>query len=264
MGCTFNRSPNEVEEKLICSAEKSLSFHKKSCKEVTQRMHRYCTSFHLSKQQLDQTLKELSISQKHLSFFQLFLENHEDCYFKFWLPEKTQDCGYSVKRLAVLGILLSNGKVSEKANCLFDLYDIDASKTLDQQELNIMATDLLLVSLEYLPKLSEMVEQTQSPYNQKLFKMHNTLVEYFEFVLLGEETSLNLDKFIEKFQDPEVRVLLSTSETRKFAYQKYNEALNSDIDDSECNSLPLKNKKRINKKRKSRKIKLRERKSLKV
>eukprot|EP00361_Fabrea_salina_P006781 CAMPEP_0202437228 /NCGR_PEP_ID=MMETSP1345-20130828/28439_1 /ASSEMBLY_ACC=CAM_ASM_000843 /TAXON_ID=342563 /ORGANISM="Fabrea Fabrea salina" /LENGTH=127 /DNA_ID=CAMNT_0049050915 /DNA_START=376 /DNA_END=759 /DNA_ORIENTATION=- len=127
-----------------------------------------------------------------------------------------------------------------------------------------MVTDLLLVSLEYLPKLSEMVQQTQSPYNQKLFQMHNTLVEYFEFALLGEETSLNLDKFIEKFQDPEVRVLLSTSETRKFAYQKYNEALNVDIDDSECNSLPLKSKKRINKKRKSRKIKLRERKSLKV
>jgi hypothetical protein len=53
--------------------------------------------------------------------------------------------------LIVLGILLGKGTQVEKANFLFEQWDIDINKKVNNEELDKILDDLYTVAVEFLP-----------------------------------------------------------------------------------------------------------------
>ena len=162
-------------------------------------MHRYSKSMQMSKAQLALACKDLHIDkndQTIYSFFLMFYNEEEDYY--------------CTRRLSLLGILLGNSKLEEKVHLLFQNYDVDSSRTLGEDEIQLMLKDILTISFQNLPNFARHHISAEKcvqidDYKKDLITMKGSFVKYY----LGhffEDThdDMSYTKFCELFNKQDI------------------------------------------------------------
>lgn len=146
MGCANSRS-HSSEESAILKGEKSLlwkDFLFNSA--ITAFEHReYQDS--LSNQQFKAALADFGADYS-------FLDSPDSGLYAFFYKFKEDD-KFDARKLKLLAILIGKGNARDKANFLFDAFDVNANQELSQTELLEAFERLADIAIDYLVDLGE-------------------------------------------------------------------------------------------------------------
>jgi hypothetical protein len=135
MGCLESRREN-LEENHLIACQKDLGYSKKSVFLVESTLKQYSTNGYLSYGHLQSFAKSLDIpiqnSQKN---------NRIEAFYN---SIRSREFGYSLRDLLVIGLLLSNGKVSDKLSVLYEIYDENLQNELSLSDIKqVMLPNLI-------------------------------------------------------------------------------------------------------------------------
>ncbi|OMJ77507.1 hypothetical protein SteCoe_22905 [Stentor coeruleus] len=205
--CELSRGNEKDPEDIIFNLELNLNFFKFQSRDIDRITHRFCTNFIISKVQFSTICKELKLESDTLTyeFLQIFYD--PSC------------CGYKVILLSTLGILLGSGSQNNKLSLLFKNYDIDASNTLEREEIRKMCEDVTSISFQYIvsfasKKSSEDIQSMINDYKVQLMSIKNTMAHYFTNIIMQEKQQISLEEFINVFNKPELGTFLNPHNLR--------------------------------------------------
>lgn len=224
MGCSNNRekSINLEEERIIGIAEDLLKFTSLDALLIDRTIHRYSISNRLTGSQFEAAHRDLNISFEDYNrertplgeFYNSFL-NHDGLT-------------YSTTKLCSLGLLLGKGSVKTKASILFQNYDLDLSKSIDQGEFKVLLEDLVDIALIRIPKLAlrfagEAETFLLKKYNRRIVSIKRIVTKFYIILIHPEkEKILSYQEFIDKFDSEDIQALVSSQRLREVATRHYN------------------------------------------
>ena len=219
MGCAASRAPiySELEIKFLMPAETALALHNYSSRDLDNIFHRYSSSLKMSQTQIARAFNELKIDYSSFSEF----------YNQFTYQEalKYKRIIYNSQIISTLGILLGKSFEQEKKKLLFQNYDIDSSKMLSMSEIKTMVTDILIVCLKSIPNYASILypKNTElNEYNSSLESIFADISWYFIDIIMENNQEIKLEKYLERFDIQEIRILVNPQLLRQFCYKAYN------------------------------------------
>mmetsp|Transcript_6428 Transcript_6428/g.11203 ORF Transcript_6428/g.11203 Transcript_6428/m.11203 type:complete len:247 (-) Transcript_6428:1088-1828(-) len=163
MGCTESRVLTRPEESSLIRGEEMLGFWRNKSVDIDQVIRKYSANDYVNDNHLLTICKELQLPLTDPGVSPL-IPPALNCIRK---PE-----GLNLKQFLVLGILAGEGEVQQKAQLLFEVYDDDYMKELNNRQIQSLLTDLLLVVVTCLGALSS--EQVVQAYVSVIQKgLHN-------------------------------------------------------------------------------------------
>lgn len=227
MGCAFSRG-NEgdsqwaVEEKAVLQAEEFLNISKVSANEFLTEFSKNRNGQGFSNQnQFLQAANTLGINTNDVTRDKTPLY---DFYSWFTISQGL----YDTRKLCVLGVLLGKGYIDTKMNILFEIFDRDASGSIDYKEFKNMLQIIIEIALVQIPTLAmnitqdTMLKRRLSKYVRRLSLVTKALVLYFRYLVhSNSKTDLTITQLIEASEDPEVEIMFSTTKLRSAGCEKY-------------------------------------------
>ncbi|OMJ74388.1 hypothetical protein SteCoe_26680 [Stentor coeruleus] len=249
MGCCSSRNfTNQSCESLIQNCEKYLNIHKCKSLDIDRITHRNSYNLLMSKIQFELTCKHLGLNFKDEVFSDFFMQIY-----------KEKKHSYCVRQFSLLGIFLGIGSKEEKAQLLFQNYDLDASNTLTCEEIEYMLKEICKVSFLYLTalalRLTSLEERTLiEKYRNELMNIRDTIVQVFMTQIFEDYTGeITLDEFKKLFEKSHIAILINPSEMRKYSIFLFNkvldkvQAVKAFINNPELIDKEIRNKLQLNK-----------------
>jgi hypothetical protein len=227
MGCAFSRGNDEDnqwagEEKTVQRAEEFLNISTVSSHDFLAEFSKNRNGQGFSNQnQFLQAANTLGINTKDVT-----KDKTPICDFYSWF---TISQGlYDTRKLCVLGVLLGKGSIDTKMNILFEIFDRDASGSIDYKEFKNMLQIIIEIALVQLPTLAinmtenAVLKRRLSKYVRRLSLVTKALVLYFRYLVHSDsKTDLSISELIEASEDPEVEIMFSASKLRGAGCEKY-------------------------------------------
>lgn len=219
MGCGSYREESKIriEEELIKNAENDLNFWRFTTLEIINKIKSRSVKNYISKSRFNQILTEMRIAETDPAF--LFYSN-------FLVDGRTEK--YGTDKLITLGILLAKGSIRQKAELLFENFDIDSSGTFSINEIGLMLEYIIEISLVLLPNLASTFELNRKmSFALKLYsiKLEKSIAEISLFYRVsltqGREEDVHQREFLSRFSNPDIQHLLFPSKLRLFAVETY-------------------------------------------
>lgn len=232
MGCLQSTMKWKPQQESLATAINTLGYKRKPFKSLVKVFHHSFPYIYLSKSDLIDVLLSLRLTYSEEFYNNFKLSNEEFVSLvkhpnniKYHNHTNQLSGTYSVKKLSTLAILLGKGDIETKARCLFLIYNIDDAMVLHEWEVNMMISNILEISLYFLPKMSEIVFHQDDSSMKKFTKMiaqaKSGLFLYFtELIILQSYEVFGIDKFIKKFDDPDINILLRYSDFLDFVIQE--------------------------------------------
>ena len=210
MGCSFcNRSSEKIDHNSIDSIEDGLQLSNLPSNFLDSMFHSHSREKTMTLAQFQRGMNELKLDyDKYCLFYNLFIDQN---------LAKYNVMVFSVQKLSTLGILLGTCLDREKLKLLFQNYDINASKTLTRSEIECLVTDILDISIIYIPKYAYSVLNTP---NMKRhvdgFEAAFDLVKaYFINAILGELSEISLRAFLKISNDQSKIIIIKSKQLRE-------------------------------------------------
>mmetsp|Transcript_23713 Transcript_23713/g.23474 ORF Transcript_23713/g.23474 Transcript_23713/m.23474 type:complete len:268 (-) Transcript_23713:29-832(-) len=211
----------DSEEKIIRSEEKKIPFAQKKARDLDQALKANSLEGKLSVPQLKRATAHLEINPD-------IFTDPDLAVYKF-LKKFSEGRLYEVKSLALCGILLGQGSNKEKAEVLFDHFDIDASGKLDKEELRKMLDDMVILSAEKAPiaAIGEglLTEEQASAYSKKLIGAKEGFIRtIIEVLVQAGEDGISKIEFEKKVSGhPTLQRLLWSYGIRQSLFEEAND-----------------------------------------
>lgn len=215
MGCSDSREDITAEEAMIINAESSLEYSHLSATHTDLVHRKYSYGGKVLEEQWKDIYKTLELApsksyttQQVLNFFDKF---------------KVGPGEYSLKKLLVFGILLSQGNSDEKAKLLFEVQDEAGSGILNKNGLTKLFEMLFEIAVEFSTKITikddpNMLNESDiSNYANLLKKGVKSAQDMIVERLLDGRESIAIEEFALKMVESERVELLSTHGLRSFA-----------------------------------------------
>lgn len=207
MGLCCSRSSQSIlpsrelskEERIVMEREKLLPFSKVQSKKVNEVIHKYTKKGKLSRQEFMRAQADLELDLiKHL-------EDPESDIYKFFSSMKDGQL-FNGRSLALCGILVGTGSEKEKAEVLFEHFDKDAGGSLDRKEIHHMLTEIIQMSVDYLPLLAvsetaqenTLDEEQLEAFQNKLNETQESLINRLADKLLEHRPDIYSNEFIRR------------------------------------------------------------------
>lgn len=216
MGCTAAKDEISKEEHCLLDGEDSLLYSLKNCKDIDSVHRKYSYQKKINKFQFKEIAARLNLAV-HL--------NPTEKLNTFYDNFKVDQDHYSLKKLLILGLLISSGNTVDKARMLFEIEDKLSEKVLKKARIQKIVGKITWVSLEILPSFYEIEEQKYSEdgidrYVKKISgnmqRINEILVKEF---MGGDFEEISLLDFVNNFRVDETAKLLRPHFLRKFAIQ---------------------------------------------
>lgn len=136
---------NPEEEVLMARCEATLGFSRQSFSHLFTRVLVLTVNQALNTNRLKRLGKELKVDLSGI------LEGGKDPVSHFYAGLKTSEETWESRKLLILALLLGEGSISAKADCLFSLFDLEYNKYLTSEELDNMLEEVCKVALDVLP-----------------------------------------------------------------------------------------------------------------
>lgn len=221
MGCTLCAQEHDLEESLIKKCEEGLGYKKLKCEDIDISFHRFCYNLQLTNMQFIESCQQLNIDLKDISKPSSPLVG----FYEFF---KTEDGMYCTRKLSTLGVLLGKGSTHEKAEILFKNYDIEISDTLDNVEMKILITDVLNISMNFLPWYAlntiddKIYKEILDNYWKTLKKLQGKRTRHYEKLLIRDKNiKIKIDEFITMFDYESIKCLVNSSKLRTQAIKDH-------------------------------------------
>ena len=227
MGCVCSRGKEGenqwvVEEKAVQQAESFLNISKVNANEFLTEFSKNRNGQGFSNQnQFLEAANTLGINTTDI------LKDKTSLYdFYSWF---TVSQGlYDTRKLCVMGVLLGKGHIDTKMHILFEIFDRDASGSIDYKEFKSMLQVIVEIALVRLPTLAMnmtedmMLKRRLGKYYRRLSLVTKALVLYFRYLVQSNSKSdLTLSQLIEASEDPEIDLMFSASKLRSAGCEKY-------------------------------------------
>lgn len=184
-----------AEEKVIRDEEKKIPFAQKKAKELDSALKANSMEGRLSVPQLKRATSHLQIDSE-------IFTNPDLAVYKFLKKFCTEKKLYEVRSLALCGILLGQGSAKEKAEVLFDHFDVDASEKLEKSELRSMLEQMVSISAGKVPisAIGEglLTEEEASNYSKKLVAGQDAFIETIINALVEDGDGVSRVEFEKK------------------------------------------------------------------
>lgn len=215
MGCVSDRLSSEVSvENILKPFQDGLGLNKHRSVFIDNAVHRYSANFKLGKNQLSYLFKVLNL--ENASSFASLLENPYFCL---------NDSHDSIK-ISCLGILLGNGIIKEKAELIFQNYDIDLSKSLKAEEVRQMLRDIFTICNKVLieftfSNLNEKERLLLENYSSELMKAKSkVIVGYLDlFFDKKKKYEISQSEFVGYFHRADTLCLINPKHFREHTYK---------------------------------------------
>jgi Ca2+-binding EF-hand superfamily protein len=213
MGCISSRDPSS-EDSPFKKTEELLRFGASHSFRHDAVFRKYSSNGQLNSRQFKDAVDILYLSttnRKHL-------ESVEEFWRLFVVGEH-----YKLGRLLILGLLLGQGTSKEKAKLLFEIFDEDATHTIDAKGVTSMVQELFVVAVELLPKLTLKAETvTEKHYIENLKVTRASVLEEVTKLILGKVADVTKAKFISVFDTNSVlKNLVTSGGFRTYCYKIY-------------------------------------------
>lgn len=214
MGCSNSREDITAEEAAVRNSESMLEYTEVLCTHLDMIHRKYSYEGKIHMDQWKDICIELHLApsksytkQQILNFFDNF---------------KLAPSEYSLKKLLVLGIQLSNGSSYEKAKLLYEVQDEKGKGSLNKQEIEELVEMLIDIPVEVNPKImpkcevNDVSEQDLRNYIVKLRKGKARAIESVVSGIMEDCDGVNSEEFIRKMTFGNKPLLLSAHGVRSF------------------------------------------------
>lgn len=229
MGCSVNRAKLSPAEQRFALGELELQYTPIECTKVDLIHRKYSHNLAINENQWLTINRSLSLS----------LNNPQSSFsqqIKFYYDQYKESGVYTLQPLLCLGIILSQGSVSEKSKLIFEAFVVNGSKKISRQGvLDVFNTlfDVFVKKGEKLVKDNEEVMVSLSEHEELVNKMKagkKELREVFVQGILGSENFVELNRFVEWFAECGNKQFMDSNgfrrELRKAANKKKGKILN--------------------------------------
>ncbi|OMJ84529.1 hypothetical protein SteCoe_14336 [Stentor coeruleus] len=217
MGCLQSHVELSREDKIIADMELQLEYAGLNCIKVDYVIRRYSENREINKFQWDNIVAELGIKSK----------NYRNCpeLEAFYDTFTNENQCINTKELLILGILLSLGQIRTKARLLFEIYDSENLKVIDQSCIEDLFEILKKITIVRLPMLVN--NNNEPPENRRKIELYARVLnakslrakQQFIKLLSDNKDKIPLEEFKVKFDVFENALLLSTFGFRSFLAQ---------------------------------------------
>ena len=210
MGCSYcNRSSETTNYNSIDSIENDLQLSNLPSNFLDNMFHRYAREKTMTLAQFQRALNELKLDyNKYYLFYSLFEDQS---------LAKYNVISFKVQKLATLGILLGTCLDREKLNLLFLNYDSDLKKTLTRRKIECLVTDILDISIMYIPKYTYLVLNTPTikRYVDGFERAFDLIKAYFINAILGKHSEISLRAFLKISNDQSKVIIIKSKQLRE-------------------------------------------------
>jgi hypothetical protein len=180
---------------------------------------RYFSIESINATQLHQAFVKCGVKRTELTDTSLLVQYNEE--YNCSVERK-----FSSEKLISLGILLTNDSLSNKVKTLYELCDLDASKTISREEMCNIVTLILNIALEEIPKfaLSKLSDNNKHKLHRTMSiykKVKKPLNEFFLQLTMDQQDELNEEQFMKTFLKTNAKLLTDSKALRDFALKTY-------------------------------------------
>ncbi|CAG9322213.1 unnamed protein product [Blepharisma stoltei] len=218
MGCVDSKSSISIEERAIMIAEEELGYGNKYSRDVDFVHRKYSVSGLINAEQWRDISNSLLIKSENTPRNAKI----EDFFSSF----KSIDGKLPLRSLLIIGVLLSEGRASDKARLLFEIYDIKNQKSLPKSIIQALVDEMLDISINKLPILVCPHHVANEDEVKKYLKDLRGYQEVSKTAIIarflgtgeGEEQEISLSVFVKNFEDGVTARLLTAHGLREFVY----------------------------------------------
>jgi hypothetical protein len=214
MGCvSSNRSQLCAEETTLVTLEHELNYHTQSASQVDLVLRKYSSNGSLNVSQLHKAAIVLNIRTENFSTFNQIKPFYDNLQTQGFTPLKT---------LLLLGVLLAQGSLVDKARLLFEVYD---QLMLEEVEVVTIVEDLFDVAVKRLPTLlgtkgnSEVT--SAKIYLAKIEHVKTAGVSKLTKLIAGEAPKVSKKHFVTTVSSDSVKQILTPEGIRAYFFSVY-------------------------------------------
>lgn len=205
MGCVENHLEYPVEELELIKKEMKLPYGIDSPSKIDIVHRKYSIEGKINKNQWDQIKLALN--------FPTNFTPYENFYNSF-----CDDDHYSLRTLIILGILLSYGNFTDKAQLMFEILDVENLKVLNRADIEFLVSEMVDISVNKIPLLIEKDKKVK-----KYIKSLKSVKERGKKIMLKYFCKSTMQKitkaeFVDRFYKEKCVKLLTARGIRKFLY----------------------------------------------
>ena len=219
MGCQDSRIDLTAEEAAIMNAESLLEYSSLSALDVDKIHRKYSYEGTIFEDQWHEIRKILKL-KKNIRLYTSQEITDFTGHFQI-LPGQ-----YSLKKLLVLGILLSTGSIEEKSKLLFEVEDEESKKILNKKKIKELVNMIIEIpieitsNIEFTDPVNNVTRNDIKKYIQKLKRgKENCAKIIIDKILEGKEW-ISIEEFSIKMKNDNFEELLSTHGVRKFVKEQ--------------------------------------------
>ncbi|OMJ92815.1 hypothetical protein SteCoe_4357 [Stentor coeruleus] len=208
----YNQLALSEEETVITMKEKCLPFSTTRLENLKSVILKNSTSGIMSIAQLRKAMTELDFD------IEIFTTPEEHIQNLLRLLQNSKRL-YDVKTVMLFGVLLCTGTNEEKAEILFDIYDINGTHCLQEAEINEMLSELIEISVNKIPRIA--VDNSSEPekftmpeyrileYTECLLNKKDNLIARLNNLIFAEGKIMRRENFIKRVsEDPFLGTIL--------------------------------------------------------
>ena len=203
-----------LQEDCIRKHEEYCPFSKLDVATFSSSLKEEAMSHMMSTYQLKRVFQRLSISKQHL-------EDPDSQFFRFLVSLRVGKL-FDMFKVLLAGLLLSKGKVEDKARALFEHFDVDQNGAVDLDELKHIISSIAQMAVDHIPLLAvgevrgEFLSLTQLTEYQRSLRPHiPELVQKLAEQLLKGSPGLDKEQFVRLVTQSQLRSLLWTGHLRE-------------------------------------------------
>lgn len=208
----YNQLALSEEETVITMKEKCLPFSTTRLENLKSVILNNSSSGIMSIAQLRKAMTELDFD------IEIFTTPEEHIQNLLRLLQNSKRL-YDVKTVMLFGVLLCSGTAEEKAEILFDIYDINGTHCLQEAEINEMLSELIDISVDKIPRIAidnnsepekfTMPEYRILEYTECLLNKKGNLITRLSNVIFAEGKIMRREHFIKRVsEDPFLETIL--------------------------------------------------------
>jgi hypothetical protein len=216
MGCANSRDKGPEEEHTLSAFEQALRLYRQLTTSVDFGFRKYSHDGEVNASQFAEACQKLHVQRLNT--------NPLPTIEAFYDRLRKANGNIELKKILLLGVLLSRGSAHEKAQILFEIYDESDVHVLEGPTMRQMVEDLYDMSVNVLPTL---VPATGKAHDSQKVKFYLERINYRSsksrdmllMALTGGDVRTRRDAFIGNLCKEDRQCLLSAGGIRQFCYK---------------------------------------------